>query len=369
MSEWEDVRLGDVLTLQRGFDITKKELTPGEVPVVSSSGVAYFHNEARVAPPGVVVGRKGSLGTVYMLDVPFWPHDTTLWVKDFKGNDPYYCHLLLRSLTLDTLDVGAANPTLNRNHAHRLAVRLPSLRTQRRVAASMRAFDELIAINERRCEILERIALSYFLHMAKRPVRVARGSATAQGDDSGALPPGWRSCTLGEIARLTYGKALPKAMRNRGNISVVSSAGVIDTHDSAIAEGPGLVIGRKGNVGSVWWVEGAFYPIDTTYYVESDLPLEFLYWTLLEAEFVDSHAAVPGLNRDQALSVKVLLPPTDVIDEIASLHRLVFRATSVYRKDMNAARRARDLLLPRLVTGKLEITDVDLGILTPTEPV
>jgi type I restriction enzyme S subunit len=368
MSEWEDAQLGDVLTLQRGFDITEKELTPGDVPVVSSSGVAYFHDQARVQAPGVVIGRKGSLGTVYLLKVPFWPHDTTLWVKDFKGNDPSFCHLLLKSLNLDTLDVGAANPTLNRNHAHRLAVRLPSLRTQQRVSALMAALDELIEINERRCEILERVARAHFLHKVKEPTRLARETAKVQGAAPGGLPAGWRSCSLGDIARLNYGKALPKARRHPGGVSVVSSAGIIDTHNVAVADGPGLVIGRKGNVGSVWWVEGEFHPIDTTYYVESDLPLEFLYWTLLEAEFVDSHAAVPGLNRDQALALEVLLPPVDVIDEIASLHRSAFRASSAHRKVIDAARHLRGLLLPRLVTGRLDISEIDLGIFTPTEP-
>ena len=74
----------------------------------------------------IVVGRKGSLGTVFYLPGPFWPHDTTLWVRDFKGNDPYFCHLLLKSLRLANLDAGSSNPTLNRNHAHLIQVSVPA---------------------------------------------------------------------------------------------------------------------------------------------------------------------------------------------------------------------------------------------------
>jgi type I restriction enzyme, S subunit len=262
---------------------------------------------------------------------------------------------------------GATMASLNQEIIRRIELDVPLISQQRRVVAVLAAFDGLIEINERRHEILERVVRSYFLRRVKGPAQLARKAAAVRGDGSGSLPAGWRSRSLGDIARLNYGKALPKPRRRPGGVSVVSSAGVIDTHDTALADGPGLIIGRKGNVGSVWWVDGEFYPIDTTYYAESDLPLEFLYWTLLDAEFVDSHAAVPGLNRDQALALEVLLPPAGVIDEIASLHRSAFRAASAYRKVADAARRTRGLLLSRLVTGRLDISDIDLGILTPTE--
>ncbi len=110
MSEWREVALGEVLTLQRGFDITKKMQRPGSVPVVSSSGIGSFHDEPRVEGPGVVVGRKGSLGTTFFLETPFWPHDTTLWVKDFKGNDPYFCYLALKTLHLADFGRGIIEP-------------------------------------------------------------------------------------------------------------------------------------------------------------------------------------------------------------------------------------------------------------------
>lgn len=146
-SEWAEMPLGDVLTLQRGFDITKKEQRDGPVPVVSSSGVASFHDEAKVDGPGAVIGRKGS-------------HDTTLWVKDFRGNDPCFCCLLLKNLDLADLDAGSSNPTLNRNHAHLLRVRRPNPDVQEQTAAIGHAFDELIDANTRRIERLEDLAQS-----------------------------------------------------------------------------------------------------------------------------------------------------------------------------------------------------------------
>lgn len=87
---WEVVRIGRKIILQRGVDITKDEQNNGTVPVVSSGGVSSFHDKPFASGPGVVVGRKGTAGAVYYITEDYWPHDTTLWVKDFRGNHPRY---------------------------------------------------------------------------------------------------------------------------------------------------------------------------------------------------------------------------------------------------------------------------------------
>jgi hypothetical protein len=95
------------------------------VPIVSSSGISSYHNQWKVKGPGVVIGRKGTLGTVHFIPSNFWPHDTTLWVKDFKGNNPKLLNYFLQSLKLQNFDVGASNPTLNRNHLHKINIVFP----------------------------------------------------------------------------------------------------------------------------------------------------------------------------------------------------------------------------------------------------
>ena len=101
---WEVNRFDAFCILQRGFDITKKQQRPGKIPVVSSGGIASYHNEAKVKGPGVMIGRKGSLGTVHYIPTDYWPHDTTLWVKDFKGHDPRFTSYLLETLDLKRFD-------------------------------------------------------------------------------------------------------------------------------------------------------------------------------------------------------------------------------------------------------------------------
>lgn len=156
-SHWRFGKVGDFLELQRGFDLTEKESVEGNVPVVSSSGIAYFHNTAMVQPPGVVTGRKGKLGDVFFLDTPYWPHDTSLWVKDFKGNEPRFIFWLLKFLRLEKLDAATAVPTLNRNNVHPLEVVIPPLDEQREIAKLLDSMVNTLKIAESDLESLKKL--------------------------------------------------------------------------------------------------------------------------------------------------------------------------------------------------------------------
>ena len=138
-AHWEVARLSQFFTLQRGFDITKDQQREGIIPVVSSGGVASYHDRAVAKGPGVVVGRKGTAGAVHYIETDYWAHDTTLWVNDFKRNYPRFIYYVLTILDLKRFDTGSANPTLNRNviHPERLAFPPPS--EQVRIANSLDA--------------------------------------------------------------------------------------------------------------------------------------------------------------------------------------------------------------------------------------
>jgi type I restriction enzyme S subunit len=138
---WEVESFVQFAVLHRGFDITKNQQRPGCVPVVSSGGVSSYHDTAKVQAPGVVIGRKGSLGTVHYLDIDYWPHDTTLWVEDFRGNLPLYIYYFLQTLRLERFDSGASNPTLNRNTVHKELVGVPPLLQQTEIAQGLRSID------------------------------------------------------------------------------------------------------------------------------------------------------------------------------------------------------------------------------------
>jgi type I restriction enzyme S subunit len=148
VAEWRSTTVGNVITLQRGFDITRAKQRPGTVPVVSSGGIGSHHDTPMAAGPGVVMGRKGTLGKVFYIDGDYWPHDTTLWVKDFKGNLPRFVYYFLQTLDFLSMDVGSSNPTLNRNHVHPVAISWPTLEEQNVVAGMLGALDDKIVVNE-----------------------------------------------------------------------------------------------------------------------------------------------------------------------------------------------------------------------------
>jgi type I restriction enzyme S subunit len=247
-----------------------------------------------------------------------------------------------------------------------LLIACPDLATQRRIGAVLAAFDELIEINERRIELLEDLARSLYREWFVR-FRFPGHDDDFRDSDLGPVPSTWGVAPLGDVATLKYGKALPAKVRRPGSVAVVSSAGVIDEHDESLVDAPGVVLGRKGNAGSVWWIDRPFFPIDTTYYVEAALPLGLLYWQLRQMTFIDSHAAVPGLSRDHAYSLRVLVPPDALTRRFEAIHHACFDSITALRTQNAVLAQTRDLLLPRFVTGRLDISDVDLGDLLPGE--
>lgn len=192
--------LGDFLTLQRGFDITKKEQTCGIYPVVSSSGVNSFHNQFKVEGPGVVIGRKGTLGTCFYIPENFWPHDTSLWVKDFKGNNPKFVYYYLKSLPLDKLDSGSANPTLNRNVVHQIESEFPKRDNQNKIADILFSIDSKIELNNKINSELESMAkLIYdywfvqfnFPDKNGKPYKSSGGKLVYNQELKREIPKGW----------------------------------------------------------------------------------------------------------------------------------------------------------------------------------
>ncbi|MBN3175707.1 restriction endonuclease subunit S [Pectobacterium brasiliense] len=163
-SKFYSTTIGEQITLQRGFDITKKEQEEGDIPVVSSGGISSYHNVAKVSGPGVILGRKGTLGTVFFIEEDYWPHDTTLWVKDFKGNNPSFVYYFFKNMSkqLKGMDVGAANPALNRNHVHPLEIKWPRSGVQKSISKILSSLDNKIKNNDNINQTLEQMAQALF---------------------------------------------------------------------------------------------------------------------------------------------------------------------------------------------------------------
>jgi len=142
--DWEIKKMGNVAPLQRGFDLPNSNLKKGLYPVVYSNGIQNHHHEFQVKAPGVVTGRSGTIGKVTYVKFDFWPHNTSLWVTDFKGNYPLYIYYLYITVNLERFATGSGVPTLNRNDVHSLRVPLPPLKEQQAIATALSDVDALI---------------------------------------------------------------------------------------------------------------------------------------------------------------------------------------------------------------------------------
>lgn len=136
--EWEVKRLGDIAPLQRGFDLPNSTLRAGPYPVVYSNGILNHHENYQTHGPGVVTGRSGTIGKLtYIESSPYWPHNTTLWVTNFRGNDPKFVFFLYKNIGFERFASGSGVPTLNRNDAHAFETKIPPTKPEQTAIANM----------------------------------------------------------------------------------------------------------------------------------------------------------------------------------------------------------------------------------------
>ena len=200
---WQDCALGEIITLKRGHDLPERQRVAGPVPVVSSSGISGFHNEAKANPPGVVTGRYGTIGEVFFVEKPYWPLNTALYVIDFKGNDPRFVAYLLRNTLRNYKTEKAAVPGVNRNVLHALRVRAPGTNEQGGIVSILAAYDDLIENNRRRIALLEEAARllyrEWFVHFrfpGHEHVKITDGT-----------PEGWAYRPVSCLASVVRGRS------------------------------------------------------------------------------------------------------------------------------------------------------------------
>ncbi|WP_320129598.1 restriction endonuclease subunit S [uncultured Sphaerochaeta sp.] len=162
---WEQRKVINVAPLQRGFDLPRQKMQSGCYPVVMSNGISGYHSEYKVKAPGVVTGRSGTIGNIHYINQDYWPHNTALWVTDFRGNYPLYIFYMYQNLNLIRFGTGSGVPTLNRNDVHSVEVYLPRLKEQQRISTFLHDLDNLITLHQRKLEKLKNIKKSMLERM------------------------------------------------------------------------------------------------------------------------------------------------------------------------------------------------------------
>ncbi len=271
--------------------------------------------------------------------------------------------------------VGATMPNLNTGILSAVPINLPPRPIQVEIGKILGALDDRIALLRETNATLEAIAQALFKSwfVDFDPVHANAGTraatlppelqalfpATFTDTPQGRVPEGWCIGKVEDLLELAYGKALKATDRIDGEVPVYGSGGIAGYHSQALVVGPSIIVGRKGTVGSLYWEDRPFFPIDTVFYVKTDKPLSYCFYLLhtLGLRDMNTDGAVPGLNRNNVYRLPVHIPTDSVFrafEEIAGSIR-----EKIFRNNEQAQNLAtiRDTLLPRLISGQLRLMD------------
>jgi type I restriction enzyme S subunit len=281
--------------------------------------------------------------------VGFIPHPGKADVRFIK----YFIDTI--KLRMQNVSKGTTQDNLSLDKLLAFDFDVPEFPLQERIASTLSAYDDSIENNTRRIRTLEEMAHLLYREWFVNFRFPGHAKVRMVESESGPIPEGWDSTTLGNVLTLEYGKALKEADRRGGPIPVYGSSGVVGHHSEKLTSGRGIIVGRKGNVGSVFFCHSDFWVIDTAYYVRSDLSLYFLYFNLLMQNFLNNDAAVPGLNRNQAHSLPVVVPDSKALMGFGRIVAPMFDLKRCLEARNTNLRQTRDLLLPKLISGEIPV--------------
>ncbi|WP_298825341.1 restriction endonuclease subunit S [uncultured Planococcus sp.] len=190
--EWEKKKVKEIAPLQRGFDLVKDAIIPGEYPIGYSNGILGFHNEFKAKGPGVFTGRSGTIGNIHFTESDYWPHNTSLWVTDFKGNNEKFIYYFYKKLDLKKYNAGSTVPTLNRNDVHDLVRFVPKQKEQDKIASFLTLLDKKIEKQQEKIEKLEQFKKGMMQKIFSQELRFK--------DEDGKEFEEWKKFRLGDIA-------------------------------------------------------------------------------------------------------------------------------------------------------------------------
>lgn len=383
MSKWEEKKFKEFIKLNRGFDLPNDKMKFGNYPVVASTNIKGYHISYKVTAPVVVTGRSGSLGVVQYIDKNCTPLNTTLYVKDFKGNFPRFVYYYLKTMRLDTFNSGAGVPTLNQNHLHSMKINIPDIPTQECIADILSAYDDLIEANNRRIELLEQAAQELYKEWFVR----FRFPGHEKAKFENGLPEGWTVKRIGDLFQITSSKRVYLADYVENGIPFYRSKEVIQLSQGQAITEPlyisnatfqnfknkfgapeenDILITSVGTIGISYLVDGhEFYFKDgnlTWIKSGSDkiLTLFLFQWLNSQGGKQQLHQSTIGTSQsaltiENLKKIKLIVPDKKLVEDYYNKTYDMIEKKRILQKNNQNLTAQRDLLLPRLMSGKLEV--------------
>ena len=361
MTTWKTGELGKFITLKRGYDLPQQKRKNGGVPIFSSSGISGTHDTAMVKAPGVITGRYGTIGQVFMADEDFWPLNTTLYVEDFHGNNPRFIYYFLKTLGWEKFTSASAVPGINRNTVHKETICLPDIATQDKIASVLTTLDDKIEINEKINDNLEQQAKLLYEEMFLNNPDADMVSGTLSDIATitmGQSPSGssYNEESVGEVfyqGRAEFGFRFPtrrlfttepKRMAEPGDVLLSVRAPVGDLNVAyekcCIGRGLGAIHSKTGDSSFMLYTMFALKP---------------------QLDVFNGEGTVFGsINRDGLSNLPVNIPSAEEIAKFEATVRPMDNLIRTNYEEICRLQSIRDSLLPKLMSGEIDVSAIQL---------
>jgi type I restriction enzyme S subunit len=386
-------RLGNVVNFKRGYDLPEASRRPGPYPVISSAGISGYHDEFKCRGEGLVTGRYGTLGEMHYYDGKYWPHNTALYVTDFKGNVPKYVYYLLSCLGQMNTGDKSAVPGVNRNDLHELSIPLiDDTRQQQKIASVLSALDAKIDLNQRinaELEALAKTVYDYwfvqfdFPDANGRPYKSSGGAMVWNDALKREIPAGWSAVPLAGLGSFRNGinydpsiggdaTARIVNVRNVSASTVFIESGDLDSLeldqdniDRYLVTDESILIARSGIPGATRMMQPC--PPNTIYSgfiigltVDEPLHKLLLFFRLKQLESAllsqSSGSILKNVSQDTLKEVSVALPnDKSTVEKFNATVEPMFEKVSSNQHESRELSALRDWLLPLLMNGQVRV--------------
>lgn len=363
---WEILKLIDICELQRGFDLPILKRKKGQIPIIASTGINGFHNEYKAKCPGVTTGRSGSLGTCLYIKEKFWPLNTTLWVKNFKGNNPYFVYQLLKLLNFSKYNAGSGVPTLNRNHIHKISVIFPkNIKIQQKIANVLGSLDDKIELLGKQNSTLESLGQTIFKkwfidnkneNWEKCKIKdltglISRGPSIKYTNKKGIPVLNQRCIRDGEI-KLEAVLEAKELSENKNHLYLQKNDILINS----------MGVGTLGRISRNLSIDKKMIIHNCITVVRSNNNfskyLLYYFIKILEPEITKMGSGTTGqtsLNINNIKNIEIYIPDKKIQEQFDKIISKIWVKIGNNIKQIQTLSQIRDLLLPKLMIGKVRV--------------
>ncbi|HSL03513.1 MAG TPA: restriction endonuclease subunit S [Nitrospiraceae bacterium] len=323
--DWDAEKLGNFVSLQRGHDLTWRDRRKGDVPVMGSAGQNGFHDTAIAKGPGVLLGRSGaSFGQAHYCEKDFWPHNTALYVTDFRGNDRLFVFYFLKSIDFTRYNSGGAQQSLNRNFIYPIQVGVPRPPEQCAIAGALSDVDELIGTLDQliaKKRDLKQATMQQLLTGQKRLPGFGKKDLAYKQSDVGVIPEDWRAVKIKDYASIKTGKRNTQDRIEEGEYPFFVRSQVVERIDSYSFDGEAVLTAGDGvGTGKVFHYINGRFDFHQRVYKISDFSSDlngFFFFLVFSTRFYDrimsmtAKSSVDSVRLEMIADMQIPLPPTE----------------------------------------------------------